>query len=139
MDKSEFESQGGHNMRGLFRSRLVKKGDQLVYPDGNSILYKEFLAELPEGTQVSLTIEVLGKEKSLTQLALVHTYIKILAEHTGNSFAVIKRQIKQEAGLFDIKDDKYVLKSFGDCSTDELSMAIQSCIELGDFLGVNLR
>lgn len=126
-------------MKGLFKSKLIKKDGSLSYSSGDPSLYNEFVKELPEGTQLSITIEVLGKEKSLNQLALVHSYIRILAEHSGNSFGAVKDEIKDKAGLVEISEEETSSKSFADCSTDELSLAIQACIDLGDFLGVNLR
>jgi len=46
-----------------------------------------------------------------------------------------KDEVKKRAGLY----TDTALKSFADCSKDELSLAIQSCIEIGDDIGFSLH
>ena len=54
---------------------------------------------------------------------------------------IYKDVIKEKAGLYVItgtsSSDKQ-LKSFGDCSKEELSAAIETCIEVGHMFGCNL-
>jgi len=47
----------------------------------------------------------------------------------------MKLQVKLRAGLC----LEQSCKSFGECSKDELSLAIQAAIEIGDMVGFNLH
>jgi hypothetical protein len=54
----------------------------------------------------------------------------------------MKKLVKKQAGLcFDVNDEGKQLemcKSFGECSSDELSQAVQACIEIGAEYNINL-
>jgi hypothetical protein len=54
----------------------------------------------------------------------------------GYSFEDMKLLVKQRAGLcFEVEDDdkrKVVCKSFADCRSHEISLAIQACNELAE-------
>jgi hypothetical protein len=109
----------------------------------NEIKHKSFLNTLKDGDKIHLTYEPIGDDGSYAQLAKVHKCIRTLASDTGDTFDHMKQQIKKRSGLCisinheNTKVDYY--KSFGDCSKEELSGAIQSALELGDFLGINLH
>lgn len=109
----------------LFRSTIEEKA------------YNDFIANLPEGcqTDVFMSTDATGKGTN-TQLAKLHKSIRDLANFTGATFEDMKLEVKKKAGLHNGPSS---LKSFADCSKDELNMAIQACIELGDFTGINLR
>ena len=99
--------------------------------------YQDFIVNLPENSTADLFIstDATGKGTN-TQLAKVHKSIRDLCNFTGNTFEEMKLEVKKKAGLY---SGPASLKSFGDCTKDELNLAIQATIEIGDFTGINLR
>lgn len=74
-----------------------------------------------------------GEIGTLAQLAKVHAMIKEIAEFTKQDFFSVKNNIKESCGLFNITSTTpytKTLKSFGDCTIDELSTAISKCDEI---------
>lgn len=94
-----------------------------------------FIKGLSEGEQVFVTYEVANKSGNYAQLSKLHKCIRELANFTGNSFEDMKIQVKIRSGLC-INND---CRSFAECSVEELSLAIQAVIEIGDIVGFNLR
>lgn len=105
--------------------------------------YKEFVQSLPDDTMVEFFMEISNPDGSLAQLAKVHKCIRVLAAHSGHSFEEMKLYVKDKSGLLIIRtamgNDYTEWKSFGDCSLEELQLAIIACIEIGDIVGLNLR
>ena len=102
--------------------------------------FYRMLHALKPGNRVSAMYEVIKDDHSLVQLAKVHALIRELAHCTGNEFEDVKLEIKRKAGLTVKSKDSEgkpieMVKSFADCSKDQLSMAIQACIELGTEFG----
>ena len=97
-----------------------------------------FIKSLSEGDRVEVTFQVVVDDHSYGQLSKLHVCIRELAKETGDEFEVMKKLVKSRAGLqIDIEQDKY--KSFANCSKEELSMAIQACLSIGDLIGCNLH
>ena len=102
--------------------------------------YERMLGHLKPGTKVHAMYEVIKDDHSLVQLAKVHALIRELAHCTGNEFEDVKLEVKRKAGLtVKTKDSEgspleYV-KSFADCSKEQLSMAIEACILIGEEVG----
>lgn len=121
----------------------MKDGRLTYTKPGEQAKYDEFLKTIPEGTVVDVFMEINEGTGSLAQLAKVHKCIRTLANDIGYTFDEMKLVIKDRAGLFIHrvvdKKDYYDWKSFGTCSKEDLNLAIQACIELGDEVGVNLR
>jgi len=102
--------------------------------------FNRMLKTLKPGNRVSMMMEVVKDDHSLVQLAKVHALIRELAYCTGNDFEDVKLEVKRKAGLtIKSKDSEgkslEIVKSFAECSKDQLSMAIQACIELGNEFG----
>ena len=116
----------------MFTSKLIKESGKLVYLDDKSKLnYKLFLEKLPEGQEIEIFIGLATSNKSVAQLAKVHACIRELAKESGYTFEEMKLIIKEYAGVED--------KSFGECSKDELMLAIEACIQIGrDNYNINL-
>jgi len=130
-------------MRGIFEGTLTKRDSKLVYKKSkNNELYKTFVKELKEGQNVNIYIEATNGNGTLAQLAKVHKCIRVLASDLGYSFEDVKFLVKDKAGLVikrNVGDNVYNdWKSFADCSVEDLNLAIQACIDLGDFVGSNL-
>ena len=131
-------------MDGIFSTKLKKVGDQLVHvKTGDEIRYKEFIKEIEAGTQLDLFMEIDSGDGTVAQLAKVHKCIRVLANHTGHTFEEMKLAVKDLSGLVTkrtVLGREYLdWKSFGDLSRDDLNLAIQACVELGDQMGLNLR
>lgn len=129
---------------GIFSSSLKKVGNKLIHiKKGDDEKYKDFIRDLNEGDKVNLYMEIHNADNTLLQLAKVHKIIRVLATHTGNTYMGMKLAVKDRAGLcvHDTAMGKTYTDwmSFADCSKDELSLAIQATVELGDIVGLNLR
>lgn len=98
--------------------------------------YEKFVSHLPDGAIVEFFYEMQHDDGTLPQLAKLHVMIKQLATHIGETAENMKLLIKDRAGLCiarEVSGKEYFLaKSFGECSKDELSLAIQAAIEIGE-------
>ena len=118
---------------------LVKKNGKLTYVDPkNKLAYEIFIDKLPEGQKIEMYLGLADADHSVAQLAKVHACIRELAKESGYTFEEMKAIIKQRSGLCYDAGDAELCKSFADCSKDELSLAIEACIEIGRELNVNL-
>lgn len=91
---------------------------------------------LKKGQLIECTFEVQIQDGSYGQLAKVHACARQLSKDTGTSLDDMKKEIKKKAGLVLANGE---LKSFGDCSKEDLSLAIQAAIEIGEMVGCNLH
>jgi hypothetical protein len=102
--------------------------------------YEVFVSHIPDGAIVEFFYELQHDDGTLPQLAKIHVMIKQLATHIGESVENMKLLIKDRAGLCIAREvagkEYFLAKSFGDCSKEELSLAIQAAIEIGE--NVNL-
>ncbi len=94
-----------------------------------------FVSDIPDGTIVEFFFEVQHDDGTLPQLAKLHAMIRELALHVGEPFSDMKLLVKDKAGLClarEVSGKEYFLaKSFGECSREELSLAIQAAIDIG--------
>ena len=117
------------------------KGGKITYPiKANESRINNFLANAPEGAKVEMFISVSDEVKgSNAQLARIHVMCREIANEIGYTFNEVKLNVKRQAGLCFMRDNSEYCKSFGKCDKDELNLAIQACIEIGDFSNMNLR
>jgi hypothetical protein len=117
---------------------LTKKEGKLLFRNQiEEKAYNDFISNLPEGAQADIFMSTDASGKSTNaQIAKIHKSIRDLAAFTGNTFQEMKEEIKKRAGLY---SGPASLKSFADCSKEEINLAIQAAIEIGDFTGINLR
>jgi len=105
--------------------------------------YETFVNTIPEGAIVEFFYEMQHDDGTLPQLAKIHVMIKQLSTHIGETVENMKLLIKDRAGLCiarEVSGKEYFLaKSFGDCSKDELSLAIQAAIEIGEEINFPLQ
>ena len=101
--------------------------------------FKKFLNQLPDNSKLEIFIGVSGDKGSNPQLARLHAMISEIAQEIGYTFVEAKLNVKRAAGLCFVRDKQEYCKSFADCDKDELNLAIQACIEIGDFSNMNLR
>jgi hypothetical protein len=123
----------------MFSFKLTKKNGNLVHiNESTKISYQLFLDKLQEGQEVEVFMGLTSDNGSLAQLAKIHACIRELAKESGYTFDEMKFIVKQHSGLcYDGGGAEYC-KSFKECSKDELAMAIESAIELGRDLNINL-
>lgn len=123
----------------MFSFKLTKKNGNLVHiNESTKISYQLFLDKLQEGQEVEVFMGPTSDNGSLAQLAKVHACIRELARECGYTFDEMKFLVKKHSGLcYDGGGAEYC-KSFKDCSKEELAMAIESAIELGRDLNINL-
>ena len=120
----------------MFSAKLKMQNGKLVYPKKeDKLAFKLFNEKLSEGQEVDVFMSISESVGSGAQISKVHKCIRELAKESGYSFDAMKRLVKDRAGL--LIDSKY--KSFADCDKGELSLAIQACIEIGEFYNVNLH
>lgn len=100
--------------------------------------YEKFISSLKEGSVVEFFYEMQTDDGSLAQLAKIHAAIRDLCNHTGYTFEDMKLLVKKRAGLCiekELDGSKFLYcKSFGDCSKQELSLAIEALQEISQFL-----
>jgi hypothetical protein len=127
----------------MYTSKLKKVNGKLTQPDKNKILFEQFVKSLPEGTEVEMFMNIVTDNGSLAQISKVHTCIRVLAQESGYTFEEMKLLVKQRSGLclvfIEGEISQEICKSFGECTKEELSMAIQACIEIGEIYNINLE
>jgi hypothetical protein len=117
--------------------KYVKKNGRLEFSSlSSSKQYELFVSHLPEGQIVEFFYEATHDDGTLPQLAKLHVMIKALAMHIGETAENMKLLVKDRAGLCiarEVSGKEYFLaKSFAECSKQELSLAIQAAIEIGE-------
>lgn len=114
---------------------------KIHYPvKANESRIRNFLANAPEGAKIEMFISVSDEKKgSNAQLARIHVMCREIANELGYTFEEVKLQVKRQAGLCFMKNNSEYCKSFATCDRAELNLAIQACIEIGDFSNMNLR
>jgi hypothetical protein len=110
-----------------------KDGELKMDPLGSAKLGL-FIKGLSDGEKLLVTYEVQTEDASYAQISKVHKHIRELANYTGDSFEDMKLQVKLRAGLCTDTN----CKSFSECSKEELSMAIQASLEIGELVGFSL-
>lgn len=123
----------------LYIKASIKDGDLHFPIKATGTRYKNFLNQLPDDSKLEIFIGVSGDKGSNPQLARVHAMIREIAQEVGYTFEEAKITVKRAAGLCFVKNKQEYCKSFADCDKDELNLAIQACIEIGDFSNMNLR
>jgi hypothetical protein len=122
--------------KGVLSIKLTKEGGKLIHKNGSDAsLYKIFVDALEEGQSVDVFFASHVDNGTYAQISKLKVSIKELANESGHSFEEMQNIVKEKAGL--CWED--YCKSFGDCSVEELNLAIQATIEIGDELTLNLR
>lgn len=115
----------------MFTTKLKKQNGKLVHCDPKEKLQFElFIKKLKEGEELEVFISVQGTKATQAQISKVHTCIRIIAMELGYSFEEMKLLVKGHSGLTNNTETETYVKSFADCSMDEISMAIETCNEL---------
>jgi hypothetical protein len=119
---------------------FTKVGNNLApSSEANKLLFKEFVENLQEGQVVKFFLEADNANQSTQQLAKIHVCIRKLATEMGYTFEEMKLEIKRRAGLSygDLNTSEGYVKSFADCSQEEITLVFQALNEAGSM--VNLQ
>jgi hypothetical protein len=119
-----------------FNGKFIKRNGRLEFSSlAISKQHEVFVSDVPDGTIVEFFFEVQQDDGTIPQLAKLHAMIRELALHVGEPFEDMKLLVKDKAGLClarEVSGKEYFLaKSFGECSREELSLAIQAAIDIG--------
>ena len=123
-----------------FTGKYIKRNGHLEFSNlSTAKQFELFVSHIPDGQIIEVFYEEQHDDGTLPQLAKLHVLIKQLAMHIGETVDNMKLLIKDKAGLCiarEVSGKEYFLaKSFAECSKDELSLAIQACIEVGEEVG----
>lgn len=119
--------------------KLIKKDGKLKIRDGvDSSFYKNFVDSLEEGQVAEAFFDSSTSNGSKAQLAKIHACIKKLASEIGYTFEEMKLEIKKRSGLAygDLNSSDGYVKSFADCSKEELSNVIETIKEAGELVNI---
>lgn len=115
---------------------IKREGVLRPYSVAASKQEEAFISQLPEGSIVEAFYEMQHDDGTLPQLAKLHVMIRHLAGHVGETVENMKLLVKDRAGLCIAREvagkEYFLAKSFGECSKDELSLAIQAALEIGE-------
>jgi hypothetical protein len=125
----------------VFTTTLVKKNGKLDF-SSNAVkkVYDGFVGVVPDGFTVNVIFELNGPKATLSQISKAHAACREIAVFTGHNFEDIKLLVKDKAGLI-IKNNSdgettTIIKSFGDCSKEEMSQVIQVTEEMCANMGI---
>ncbi len=133
------------NKHNIFHGQFIPtEGGSLVpATKATAIRFDEFKKSLDYNQKVEVFMEADVDNATVPQIAKIHVCIRELSMYTGESFEDTKLHIKKHAGLCVEKSldgsNFLICKSFADCSKDELALAIEAIIQIGDECGINLR
>lgn len=119
-----------------FNGKFIKKNGRLDFSTLTaSKQFEVYVSNISEGSIVEFFYEVTHDDGTLPQLAKLHVMLKHLANHIGETVENMKLLVKDKAGLCIAREvagkEYFLAKSFGECSKEELSLAIQAAIEIG--------
>jgi hypothetical protein len=124
-------------MTNHFTGKYIKRGG-ILRPISSAVSKQQelFASNLPEGSIIECFYELQHDDGTLPQLAKLHVLIRQLASHIGETVENMKLLVKDRAGLCIAREvagkEYFLAKSFGECSKEELSLAIQAAIEIGE-------
>lgn len=95
----------------------------------NRHLLANYLKNVDEGTIIQVTYEEVAADGTYAQISKLQASTRELGKYLGYTHQEIKDMVKVKAGLY-TEDGE--IKSFADCSKEELSLAIQAVQELGE-------
>jgi hypothetical protein len=127
-----------------FTGKLVKKNGSLnTLTASGSKQLEHFIDHVAEGTIIDFFYETQHDDGTLPQLAKLHVLIRQLSSHIGETVENMKLLVKDRAGLCIVREvsgkEYFLAKSFAECSREDLSLAIQAAIEIGQEVNLFLQ
>lgn len=122
----------------LIIKQVVRNGVLEFKGRGDKIFYDQFVESLEEGQVVEQFLEAYKDDATNVQLAKIHVCIKKIAMEQGETPDETKRLVKESAGLrWQLKEGGWYEKSFADCSKEEITLTMETIVNMGDFLGIS--
>lgn len=127
-----------------FTGKYIKTKGALKFASlGAAKQFELFISHIPDGQIVEVFYEEQHDDGTLPQLAKLHVLIKHIAMHIGETVENMKLLVKDRAGLCIAREvsgrEYFLAKSFSECSKDELSLAIQAALEIGEEVNLLLH
>jgi hypothetical protein len=127
-----------------FTGKYIKTKGTLKFASlGSAKQFELFISHIPDGQIVEVFYEEQHDDGTLPQLAKLHVLIKHIAMHIGETVENMKLLVKDRAGLCIAREvsgrEYFLAKSFSECSKDELSLAIQAALEIGEEVNLLLH
>lgn len=88
-----------------------------------------YLKNVEEGALIQVTYEEQSTDGTYAQISKLQACTRELSKHLGYTHEEIKDIIKHKADLYTPEGE---LKSFAQCSKEELSLAIEAVLDLGE-------
>jgi hypothetical protein len=88
-----------------------------------------YLKNVEEGALIQVTYEEQSTDGTYAQISKLQACTRELSKHLGYTHEEIKDIVKHKADLYTPEGE---LKSFAQCSKEELSLAIQAVLDLGE-------
>jgi hypothetical protein len=79
-----------------------------------------------------------GSKANNAQISKVHASIRMIAQELGYSFSDMKLIVKEHSGLCYEAEGEVVCISFADCSSQEISAAIEAANQIAEENGIIL-
>jgi hypothetical protein len=110
---------------------LLEMRDGVLVPKTELAKYAlaNYLKNVDEGALIQVTYEEKSTEGTYAQISKLQACTRELANYLGYSHEEVKDMIKVKAGLYKSDGD---IKSFADCTKEELSLAIQLALDLAE-------
>lgn len=112
-------------------SILLEMRDGVLVPKTELGKYSlaNYLKNVEEGAVIQVTYEELSTDGTYAQISKLQACTRELSKFLGYSHEEVKDIVKHKADLYTPEGE---LKSFADCSKEELSLAIQAALDLGE-------
>lgn len=88
-----------------------------------------YVKNVEEGAVIQVTYEELSSDGTYAQISKLQACTRELSKFLGYSHEEVKDIVKHKANLYSSEGE---LKSFADCTKEELSLAIQAALQLGE-------
>ena len=110
---------------------LLKMENGTLVPkrDIDKYTLQNYVINVEEGATIQVTYEEQSTDGTYAQISKLQACTRELSKHLGYTHEEVKDIVKHKANLYSPEGD---LKSFADCSKEELSLAIQAALDLGE-------
>ena len=110
---------------------LLEMRDGVLVPKTELGKYSlaNYVKNIEEGAVIQVTYEELSTDGTYAQISKLQACTRELSKFLGYTHEEVKDIIKHKANLYSPEGE---LKSFADCSKEELSLAIQAALQLGE-------
>ena len=118
-------------MKQLPMTILLKMENGALVPkrDVDKYALRNYVMNVEEGATIQVTYEEQSTDGTYAKISKLQACTRELSKFLGYTHEEVKDIVKHKANLYSPEGD---FKSFADCSKEELSLAIQAALELGE-------